>query len=72
MHIHRNVLNTEMCILYKNSFIIITSHTGNKVLYFLEFTLGFETNIKVNNIGKANKCTTSIKELSSTYNKVTL
>ena len=71
MHIPRNVLNTEMYILYKISFIIIISHTGNKLLYFLEFTLGFKTNIKVNSIGKAYKCTTSIKELSSTYNKVT-
>ena len=45
--------------------------TGNSVLYILELTLGFETNIQVNSIRKANKYNRLIKDLSSTYNKVT-
>ena len=45
--------------------------TGNNVLYILELTLGFKTNMQVNSIRKANKYNRLIKDLSSTYNKVT-
>ena len=44
--------------------------TGNNVLYILEFTLGFETNMHVNSIRKANKYNKLLKDLSSIYNKV--
>ena len=44
---------------------------GNSVLYILELTLGFETNLQVNSIRKANKYNRLIKDLSSTYKKVT-
>ena len=45
--------------------------TENSVLYILELTLGFETNMQVNSTRKANKYNRLIKDLSSTYNKVT-
>ena len=45
--------------------------TGNNVVYILELTLGFETNMQVNSTRKANKYNRLIKDLSSTYNKVT-
>ena len=45
--------------------------TGNNVLYILELTLGFETNMQVDSIRKRNKYNRLIKDLSSTYNKVT-
>ena len=45
--------------------------TGNNVLYILELTLDFETNMQVNSTRKANKYNRLIKDLSSTYNKVT-
>ena len=45
--------------------------TENNVLYTLELTLGFETNMQVNSIRKANKYNRLIKGLSSPYNKVT-
>ena len=45
--------------------------TGNNVLYILELTLGFETNMQVNKTRKANKYNRLIKDLSSTYSKVT-
>ena len=44
--------------------------TGNKVLYILELTLGFETNIQANSVRKANKYTPLLQNLSSSYNKV--
>ena len=44
--------------------------TGNKVLYILELTLGFETNIQANSVRKANKYTPLLQDLSSSYNKV--
>ena len=44
--------------------------TGKKVLYILELTLGFETNIQANSIRKANKYTPLLQDLSSSYNKV--
>ena len=44
--------------------------TGNKVLYILELTLGFETNIQANSVRKANKYTPLPDNLSSPYNKV--
>ena len=44
--------------------------TGNKVLYILELTLGFETNIQANSVRKANKYTPLLEDLSSSYNKV--
>ena len=43
----------------------------SNVLYILELTLGIETNMQVNGIRKANKYITLIKDLSSTYSKVT-
>ena len=45
--------------------------TEDSTLYIIELTLGFETNMQANSIRKANKCTTLIKDLSSTYSKVT-
>ena len=45
--------------------------TGNNVLYILELTLGFETNMQVNSIRKANKYNRLVKDLSSTYSKIT-
>ena len=45
--------------------------TGNNVLYILELTLSFETNMQVNSIRKANKYNRLVKDLSSTYNKIT-
>jgi len=45
--------------------------TENTVLYILELTLGFQTNIKVNSIRKVNKYNRLFKDLPSTYNKVT-
>ena len=44
--------------------------TGNKVLYILELTLGFERNIQANSVRKANKYTPLLQDLSSSYNKV--
>ena len=44
--------------------------TGNKVLYILELTLGFETNIQANSVTKANKYIPLLQDLSSSYNKV--
>ena len=44
--------------------------TGNKVLYILKLTLGFETNIQANSVRKANKYTPLLQDLSSSYNKV--
>ena len=44
--------------------------TDNKVLYILELTLGFETNIQANSVRKANKYTPLLQEMSSSYNKV--
>ena len=44
--------------------------TGNNVLYILELTLGFETNMQVNSTRKANKYNRLIKDLSANYNKV--
>ena len=44
--------------------------TGNKVLYILELTLGFETHIQANSVRKANKYTPLLQDLSSSYNKV--
>ena len=44
--------------------------TGKKVLYILELTLGFETNIQANSVRKANKYTPLLQDLSSSYNKV--
>ena len=44
--------------------------TGNKVLYILELTLGFETNIQANSVRKANKYTPLLQDLSSSHNKV--
>ena len=44
--------------------------TGNKVLYILELTLGFETNIQANSVRKANKYTPLLQDLSSFYNKI--
>ena len=41
------------------------------MLYVLELTLGFETNIQVNSKRKANKYTLLSKDLSSTLNRVT-
>ena len=46
--------------------------TGNKVLYILELTLSFETNIQANSERNANKYTPLLQELSSSYNKVIL
>ena len=43
--------------------------TGNKVLYILELTLGFETNIQANSVRKANKYTPLLQDRSSSYNK---
>ena len=45
--------------------------TEDSTLYIIELTLGFETNMQANSIRKANKYTTLIKDLSSTYSKVT-
>ena len=44
--------------------------TSNKVLYILELTLGFETNIHASSIRKANRYTPLLQDLSSSYNKV--
>ena len=44
--------------------------TDNNILYILELALGFETNMQVNGIRKANKYNRLVKDLSSTYNKV--
>ena len=44
--------------------------TGNNVLYILELTLGFETNIQANIVRKANKYTPLHEDLSSSYNKL--
>ena len=43
--------------------------TGNKVLYILELTLGFETNIQANSVRKANKYTPGLEVVS--FDKVT-
>ena len=40
------------------------------MLYILELTLGFETNMQVNSKRKANKYTVLIKDLSSAYHTV--
>ena len=40
------------------------------MLYTLELPIGFEANIQVNSIRKTNKYATLIKNLSSTYSKV--
>ena len=45
--------------------------TGNNVLHILELKLGFETNTQVNSIRIASKYNRLIKDLSSTYNRVT-
>ena len=45
--------------------------TGNNVLYILELTLSFETNIQLNSIRKGNKYNRLIKDMSSTQNIVT-
>ena len=44
--------------------------TGNKVLYILELTPGFETNIQANSVRKAYKYTPILHDLSSYYNRV--
>ena len=44
--------------------------TGNKVLYILELTLGFETNIQASSVRKANKYTPLLPHLSSSYKNV--
>ena len=41
-----------------------------QVLYILELTLGFETNIQANSVRKTNKYTPLLQDLSSSNNKV--
>ena len=63
---------TSPCLITGDSFrpdLLLL--TGNSVLYILELTLCFETNMQVNSIRKANKYNRLINDLSSTYNKVT-
>ena len=45
--------------------------TENKLLYILELTLGFETNIQINSYRKAAKYNSLLSELSPSYNTVT-
>ena len=44
--------------------------TGNNLLYIFKLTLGFETNIQANSVRKANKYTSLLQDLYSSYNKV--
>ena len=44
--------------------------TENKILYILEHTIGFETNIQINSERKAAKYSTLISDVSPYYSKV--
>ena len=44
--------------------------TKDKLLYILELTIGFETNIQNNSNRKATKCSSLLSELSPSYSKV--
>ena len=59
------------CLITCDSFCPdILLFTENKILYILELTIGFETNIQINSNQVAAKYSSSISDLSPDYSKV--